>query len=247
MSENRDHFTFFRSFREQIDLCDEKDQLRLYRAITDFALFHNDTTFSEPLLNMAWIGMKPHLEKSWIKYTNASKSKGVPKPSMKGNKNAVKEGEQGSEERENKANSMLNQSENKTIGMECNGMDSIDDVSSSSIGDEDVDWIKFADEWKKNSWRVEKNSPLVDLQYSKVSESQKQIVKQRIADCMNEYNVTKEKAKDMVFRVIRNAGNTTNKNYLRTDNFRSSVNFDWLFSNSRNFFAVLSGDYLNEK
>jgi hypothetical protein len=64
---------------------------------------------------------------------------------------------------------------------------------------------------------------------------------------MNEYNVTKEKAKDMVFRVIRNAGNTTNKNYLRTDNFRSSVNFDWLFSNSRNFFAVLSGDYLNEK
>ena len=118
----REHFTFFRSFREQIDLCEEGDQLRLYRAITDFALFHIDTDFDEPLLNMAWIGIKPHLEKSWVKYNNGCNG-GAPV----GNNNAGK----------NNRNSTKNNQETtkkQTIGMECNGMDSIvEDNKESTI------------------------------------------------------------------------------------------------------------------
>lgn len=134
-NKSRDHFTFFRSFREQIDLCNEHDQLRLYRAISDFALFHKDTEFDEPLLNMAWIGIKPFLEKSWTNYTNGIRSKGVPKPGMCGNKNAKKQSE-------NKANSKPIQSENKTIGMECNGMDSIvEDNNKETDAKKDVSLI----------------------------------------------------------------------------------------------------------
>ena len=126
----REHFTFFRSFREQIDLCEEGDQLRLYRAITDFALFHIDTDFDEPLLNMAWIGIKPHLENGWIKYSNGKQADGKPKPTLRGNKNASKDDEQ----TKNEAKTKRNQSENNTIVMECNGMDSIvEDNKESTI------------------------------------------------------------------------------------------------------------------
>ena len=86
----RDHFTFFRSFREQIDLCSDDEQLRLYRAITDFALLHKDTEFDAPMLQMAWLGIKPHLEAGWTKYNNGSKAKDVPKPTLRGNRNAAK-------------------------------------------------------------------------------------------------------------------------------------------------------------
>lgn len=119
MSDIREHFTFFRSFREQIDLCCEADQLRLYRAITDFALFHIDTEFDEPLLNIAWIGIKPLLEKSWVKYSNGKQADGKPKPSLIGNKNASKNDDQA----KNEAKTKLNQTENETIGMDRNGMD----------------------------------------------------------------------------------------------------------------------------
>ena len=244
MNESRDHFTFFKSFREQIDLCEEKDQLRLYRAITDFALFHKDTDFTEPLLNMAWIGIKPHLDRSWTKYTNATKSVGVPKPRMKGNKNAAKDDAQS----EYKAKSKLNQSENKTIVMECNGMDSIE--SSSSIEDEEdikVDWEKFADVWKDNSWSRKPDSPLANLQYGKVREDQKPIIVQRVIDCMKQYGVSIDKAKDMLFKVIKLAGDDTDKNNLRTEGFVSEVNFAWLFRNSKNFFDVLDGNYIKKR
>ena len=244
MNENRDHFTFFRSFREQIDLCEEKDQLRLYMAITDFALFHEDTTFTEPLLNMAWIGIKPLLDKSWTKYTNASKSKGVPKPNMKGNRNAVKYDGHIVEEGKNKAKSILNQSEDKTIGMECNGVDS---TSSSYVEDEDmIDWDKFYEVWKKNSSAQKPNSPLVNLKYGKLREDQKLVVLERITDCMKQYHVTREEAKKMVYKVIKLAGDDTDKNILRSPGFNSKVDFNWLFRNRKNFFDVLDGNYIKK-
>lgn len=245
MEDNRDHFTFFLSFREQIDLCDEKDQLRLYRAITDYALFRRDTTFTEPLLNMAWIGIKPLLKKSWIKYQNASKSKGVPKPSMVGNKNAAKDSDLSDEI---KAKSKRNQSGINPIGMECNGMDS---TSSSSVddGDDDisVDWKRFVEKWTENAWSKKTGSPLSNLQYESLRDSQKKIVKQRIIDCMNEYSVPLSRAKDMVFRVIRLASDDSDKNYLRNSKFNNIVNFNWLFGQKKNFFDVLDGNYMKKR
>lgn len=113
MNKTRDHFTFFKSFRDQIDLCCENDQLRLYRAITDFALFHQDSTFDEPLLNMAWLGIKPHLEKSWTKFNNGCAG-GAPV----GNNNASKNNQKTTENNQETT-------EKQTIGMECKGVYSI--------------------------------------------------------------------------------------------------------------------------
>lgn len=111
MEKERDHFTFFKSFREQIDLMPEKDQLSLYRAIADYALLHKDTKFTNPMQKLAWIGIKPILENSWVKYLNSLNSKNVPKPNNKGNKNASK--------------TKPKQSENEPIEKDSIGEDSI--------------------------------------------------------------------------------------------------------------------------
>lgn len=84
--EQRDRFTFFLSFRQQIDMCEEKDRLKLYQAIVDYALFHQDTEFTEPLPKMAWIGMRPFLERGWKQFNNGNKG-GAPI----GNNNASKD------------------------------------------------------------------------------------------------------------------------------------------------------------
>ena len=122
MEKERDHFTFFKSFREQIDLMPDKDQLSLYRAITDYALLHKDTVFSNPMQKLAWIGIKPVLENSWVKYLNSLNSKNVPKPTMKGNTNPSK--------------TKRKQSENKTIVLDSKGKDSIEKDNFNQIKEE---------------------------------------------------------------------------------------------------------------
>ena len=123
--------------------------------------------------------------------------------------------------------------------MDCN-------VSSSSIEDEDVDWQVFANTWKEYSWSRKPQSPLVNLQYGKVTNEQKTVVKQRIADCMNKYQVCIDDAKDMVFKVIKNAGDDSDKNNLRKESFSSAITFAWLFKKSKNFFDVLDGNYIKK-
>lgn len=112
--EIRSHFTFFRSFQEAIEQCEEKDQLPLYRGIVNYALDGKEPVFDNPILKLVWTLIKPNLYKGWIKSMNGRQSSGVPKPTMKDNQNAKKQNG-------NKAKSKLNQSNRK--GMERKGME----------------------------------------------------------------------------------------------------------------------------
>lgn len=122
--ERRSHFTFFRSFQEAIDQCEEKDQLPLYRGIVNYALDGKEPVFDNPILKLAWTLIKPNLYNGWIKSMNGRQSSGVPKPTMKGNQNAKKQNG-------NKAKSKLNQS--NRIGMDRNGMDNVTKVTEKDI------------------------------------------------------------------------------------------------------------------
>lgn len=117
-TEKRNHFTFFRSFQEAIDQCQEKDQLALYRSIVNYALDGKEPSFDNPLLKLAWTLIKPNLHNGWVRSSNGRKAGGVSKPNMIGNKNASKTKLNQSQ---NEAKTKLNQS--NRIGKDRNGMD----------------------------------------------------------------------------------------------------------------------------
>ena len=119
-TEKRDHFTFFRSFQEAIDQCQEKEQLALYKAIVNYALDGKEPSFENPLLKLAWTLIKPNLHNGWVRTRNGRKAEGVSKPGMKGNKNALKTKLNQSQD---KAKTKLNQS--NRIGMERIGKDNV--------------------------------------------------------------------------------------------------------------------------
>lgn len=119
-TEKRNHFTFFRSFQEAIDQCQEKDQLALYRSIVNYALDGKEPSFDNPLLKLAWTLIKPNLRNGWVRSSNGRKAGGVSKPNMIGNKNASKTKLNQSQD---KAKTKLNQS--NRIGMERIGKDNV--------------------------------------------------------------------------------------------------------------------------
>ena len=103
-AEPRDYFTFFRSFYDAINLCEEKDQIKLYKAIINFAIFGNDTDFTEPLPRLAWIGIKPTLKAGWNKYKAGKAGNGTTRNA--GNKNAAKQNRNKTETKQNQLNSI---------------------------------------------------------------------------------------------------------------------------------------------
>lgn len=127
-TEKRDHFTFFRSFQEAIDQCQEKEQLALYKAIVNYALDGEEPTFENNLLRLAWTLIKPNLLNGWVRSRNGRKAEGVSKPGMKGNKNASKTKLNQSQ---NEAKTKLNQS--NRIGKDRIGMDNEKENLSLSI------------------------------------------------------------------------------------------------------------------
>lgn len=66
----RKGFTFFRSFQDTIDQCEEKDQLALYRGIVYYALNRTDPDFANPLLKVIWTLIKPVLDTGWRGFDN---------------------------------------------------------------------------------------------------------------------------------------------------------------------------------
>lgn len=87
----RDSFIFYKSFQDAINECSQEEQLTLYRAIANYALYREDPE----LFGMAkacWVLIKPQLDANWKRYENGCKggdygSKGG---APKGNKNAYK-------------------------------------------------------------------------------------------------------------------------------------------------------------
>lgn len=128
-TEKRNHFTFFRSFQEAIDQCQEKDQLALYRSIVNYALDGKEPSFDNPLLKLAWTLIKPNLHNGWVRSRNGRKAEGVSKPGMKGNKNALKTKLNQSQD---EAKTKLNQS--NRIGKDRNGMDNNKETDAKKDG-----------------------------------------------------------------------------------------------------------------
>ena len=182
--EERSYFTFFSSFREQIDLCEEEEQLKLYRAITDFALLHKDTEFDVPILQIAWIGIKPILENGWEKHNHGTLSKGVLKPSLKGNKNAVKRSRNEAETKQKQNNSIEKESiEKESIEKDSIGGTGDTPPEAPTLSDEE---IKF-NEWMKGTFpRVSKmDEPLTLEQYKKLEAAHGRESVTRILQAMN--------------------------------------------------------------
>lgn len=90
----REYFAFFASWYDAICELDDKSQLALYKAITQYALTHTEPALTG-IANMVWKIIRPILDAGWKKFENGCKGgcpKGIEKPSMRGNRNACKSG-----------------------------------------------------------------------------------------------------------------------------------------------------------
>ncbi len=236
-TEARPGFTFFRSFQEAIDQCEVKDQLALYKGIVSYALDGAEPSFDNPLLRMAWTLIKPNLDKGWVKYRNAKKSEGVPKLGMIGNQNARKEENQS----ENKAKTKQNQSENKALlhgkekEKERNNIETNVSLckTSESVLQVDLDFDKFLICWNSAA----KDSNLKSMAYW--TPKRKSHLQARYQDCIRASDGDNKKAKEMLFKAIKNAKSSE---WLNGEGLKYA-NFDWIFTHPNNFVKVLDGHY----
>lgn len=171
-NEGRSYFTFFRSFQEAIDQCEESDQLALYRGIVSYALDEIEPTFNNPLLKVCWTLIRPNLHIGWVRTKNGRKGRGIPKPSMIGNTNAKKENNQS----KNKANSNQKQTKNKTIGKDRIkdrigiGIDKEGEVASLFPPTHSDRFIKFVEFLEKNCPHLRQMEQPTEEQFNKMLE-----------------------------------------------------------------------------
>ena len=198
-TEKRDHFTFFRSFQEAIDQCQEKEQLALYKAIVNYALDGEEPTFENNLLRLAWTLIKPNLFNGWVRSRNGRKAEGVSKPGMKGNKNASKTKLNQSQ---NEAKTKLNQS--NRIGMDRIGMDNVsietkEDIEETTAGPSvslSSDYQNFIDWLNKNCTHLLKMNIPTEEEYQKLMEAadqSKKILTGKLLAMENNKDVPKTK------------------------------------------------------
>lgn len=198
-TEKRDHFTFFRSFQEAIDQCQEKEQLALYKAIVNYALDGEEPTFENNLLRLAWTLIKPNLFNGWVRSRNGRKAEGVSKPGMKGNKNASKTKLNQSQ---NEAKTKLNQS--NRIGKDRIGMDNVsietkEDIEETTAGPSvslSSDYQNFIDWLNKNCTHLLKMNIPTEEEYQKLMEAadqSKKILTGKLLAMENNKDVPKTK------------------------------------------------------
>lgn len=198
-TEKRDHFTFFRSFQEAIDQCQEKEQLALYKAIVNYALDGEEPTFENNLLRLAWTLIKPNLFNGWVRSRNGRKAEGVSKPGMKGNKNASKTKLNQSQ---NEAKTKLNQS--NRIGKDRIGMDNVsietkEDTEETTAGPSvsvSPDYQNFIDWLNKNCTHLLKMNIPTEEEYQKLMEAadkDKKILTGKLLAMENNKDVPKTK------------------------------------------------------
>lgn len=70
ITKEREYFTFYRSFFDAINLCNDRDKrLTMYEAILNYAFNKTEPEFCEDAaLQYFWIGVLPILQKSWKKF-----------------------------------------------------------------------------------------------------------------------------------------------------------------------------------
>ena len=87
-AKERNGFTFFRSFRDAVEMTDRDDQLVLYKAIANYALdgVEPDVSALGALGRLCWTAIRPNIKSGIIRYRNGCNG-GAPI----GNRNAQKQ------------------------------------------------------------------------------------------------------------------------------------------------------------
>lgn len=81
----RDSFVFYRLFHDMIKECQPKDQLRLYVAIAEYALFGIEPGFTG-IINAIWMPIKDHISRNIAQY-DARRDNGRKGGAPKGSRN----------------------------------------------------------------------------------------------------------------------------------------------------------------
>lgn len=226
----RDYFTFYRSFQEAIEQCDEKDQLALYRAIVYYGLDQKEPIFNNPLLRLAWTLIKPNLYANWVRYDNGRKG-GAPK----GNKNALRNNRETTEKqpKNNQKTSNKDKEKDKEIGIFIEDKSSLCEDAAEKK-EEEIDYSAFLKCWNEAA----KRSSLKQMTGG-ITERRRMHIEARFKECKRTTQGDIEAAKRMLFTVIKNAASSE---WLQGEGIRFA-NFDWIFTHPTNFVKVLEGNY----
>lgn len=119
-----DSFRFFRTFYEASKMIGgDKSRLQFYDAISEYVFvnklpsFLDDESADGRLLNMAWLLVKPVVDKS-IGNSNGGRNSGGDRPSMRGNQNAQKQHDYNSQSTVEQQSINRDKERDKGIGMD---------------------------------------------------------------------------------------------------------------------------------
>lgn len=112
ISKERNGFTFFRSFRDAVEMTSEEEQLVLYKAIADYALdgVEPDISTLGALGRLCWTALRPNLESGIIRFRNGCNG-GAPR----GNQNARKTTENQPGNNQKTTYPLLNENEDENV------------------------------------------------------------------------------------------------------------------------------------
>ena len=167
ISKERNGFTFFRSFRDAVEMTSEEEQLVLYKAIADYALdgVEPDISTLGALGRLCWTALRPNLESGIIRFRNGCNG-GAPI----GNQNARKTTENQPGNNQKTTYPLLNENEDENVDENEEGnrrskrtafvVPAIEIVKDyfSTIKGTPTDAECFFDYFTANGWRTGKNS-----------------------------------------------------------------------------------------
>lgn len=178
----RDGFTFYRSFRDAVEMTDESDRLVLYKAIADYALdgIQPDISAMGALGRLCWTAISPNIKSGLTNFRNGCGG-GAPK----GNKNATKQPKNNPNSTEKQPGETTNENvnENGNVNVNENGDKNgvckkrkiatkrvvfvappLEEVKAyfSTLGGTEQDADRFFDHFTANGWLVSGKSPMKD-------------------------------------------------------------------------------------
>ncbi|WP_297931989.1 DUF6291 domain-containing protein [uncultured Alistipes sp.] len=167
----RDGFTFFRSFRDAVEMTDETDQLVLYKAIANYALDGSEPDISAmgALGRLCWTAISPNIKSGRKNFENGCNG-GAPK----GNRNAKKQPKNNPDSTEKQPGETSNRNENRNGNRNENGIlekkvapkraafvaPSLEEVADffSTIKGTRADAERFFYHFEANGWKTTKGS-----------------------------------------------------------------------------------------
>ena len=108
----RDSFIFYRSFSEALAEADDATQLRLYKAITVYALSKEEPTLKDATERIIWRLVKPVLDANWQRFENGCKG-GAPIGNLNAKKTTEKQPTNNRETTNKQPNIYLDEDEDK--------------------------------------------------------------------------------------------------------------------------------------